>query len=107
MKSFIDLVIKLEKYARRLTGSNTIYFTHEIQSVDDIRRTLSATRYWNTHSDMGELTLQYSVTSVDPSIDRKAFTEYCKRMEMKELTDVAWLSELADDEYRRVILALS
>lgn len=107
MKSFIDLVIKLEKYARRLNGNNTIYFTHEISSVDDIRRTLSATRYWNANSEMGELNIQYALTSVDPTENEHAFTLYCKSMNMSELTDTLGLSEICDNEYRRVILALS
>lgn len=107
MKSFIDLVIKLEKYARRLNGKNTIYFTHNVTSVDDIRRTLSATRYWNMNSESGELNIQYALTSVDPSDNKEAFTYYCKSMKMSELTDTRGLSDICDSEYCRVILALS
>lgn len=107
MKSFIDLVIKLEKYTRRLNGTNTIYFTHSITSVADIRRTLSATRYWNVNSELGEIDIQYALTSIDPSENKHAFTDYCKGMQMKELTDTSDLSNLQDDEYCRVILAIS
>ncbi len=107
MKHFIDLIINLEKFVRSLNGTNTIYFTQSVTSVDEIRRLIAATKYWNSTSDLGKVTIQFGLTSMNPAEYGESFNEYCRSMKMSELTDLSRLDDLEDDEYSRIILALS